>query len=169
MYLFYSWVISHFVISVKADEDLHKYMLEHSSLGQTLWKHKFPQDMEDKGKVRLSSEDEAEGMPLVPHQAHQAVRPPTPLVSPPDEVPTTSGTSYAPAAVGSVAAALAASTAEGGPSPDEVVVKKAVLVLMKHQMAALIQGKELPAPQPQARDILEVPYAVPAVGRDDTK
>ena len=64
-----SWVISHIVISVKADEELNKYMLECSGLGQMLWKHKFPQDMEDEGKVGLSSEDKAEGMPLVPHQA----------------------------------------------------------------------------------------------------
>ena len=50
-----------------------------------------------------------------------------------------------------------------------MVVKKAALVTMKHQMAALTQGEELPAPQPGARDIPEVLYAVPAVGRHDTK
>ena len=57
----------------------------------------------------------------------------------------------------------------GGPGPDEVVVKKAALVMTKCRMAALIWGQELPAPQPGVRDVLEVPYAVPAVGRDDTK
>ena len=104
-------------------------------------------------------------MPLVPHQECHAVRPPAPLVPPPTEAPTTLGLSSAPAAVG-----LSSSTAAaGGPGPDEVVVKKAALVMMKHQMAALIWGEELPAPQPGARDVPEVPYAMPAVGRDDTK
>ena len=119
--------------------------------------------MDDKGNVGLSSKDEAEGMPLVPHQADHAVRPPAPLVPPPAEVPTTSGLTSVPAAVGSAAAAV------GGPRLDEVVVKKAALVMMTHQMAALIQGEELPAPQPEARDVPEVPYAMPAVGRDYIK
>ena len=87
---------------------------------------------------------------------------PAPLVPPPTEATATPGLSSVLAAVGSAAAAV-------GPGPDEVVVKKAALVMMKHQMSALIQGEELPAPQPGARDVLEVPYAVPAVGRDDTK
>ena len=101
-------------------------------------------------------------MALVPHQSCCAVKPPAPLVQPPAKVPLTSMPSSAPAAVGLAAAA-------GGTGPDEVVVKKAALVMMKHQMAALIWGEELPAPQPQARDVPEVPYAMPAVGRDDTK
>ena len=73
--------------------------------------------MEDEGKVRLPSEDEAEGMPLVPHQACHAVRPPTSLVPSSTEVPLTSMLSSVPAAV-----RLAASTAgAGGPGSDEVV------------------------------------------------
>ena len=142
-------------------------MLECSHLGHTIWKHKAPQDTEDDGKVGLSSKDKAEGMPLVAHLACWAVRPPAPSVPPPTEATATPGPSSAPAAVGSAVAAAAA--AAGGPGPDEVVVKKAALVMMKHQMSALIQGEELPAPQPGARDIPEVPYAMPAVGRDDTK
>ena len=91
-----------------------------------------------------------------------AVRPPAPLVPPAAEVPPTLMLSSVPAAAGSAAA-------EEGPGLDEVVVKKAALVMMKHQMAALIWGEELPAPQPEARDVPEVPYVVSAVGRDDTK
>ena len=80
-------------------------MPECSGIGRTLWKHKFPQDTEDEGKIRLSIKDEAEGMPLVPHQAHQAVRPPAPCVPSPAEVPQTLMPSSVPAAVGSAAAA----------------------------------------------------------------
>ena len=123
-----SWVISCIVISVKADEDLNKYVLECSGLGQMLWKHKFPQDTEDEGKVRLSSKDEAEGMPLVSYQACHAVRPPASLVPSSAKVPLTSMPSSVPAAVGSAAPAAAA----GGPGLDEMVVKKAALVMMKH-------------------------------------
>ena len=94
------------------------------------WKHKFPLDTEDEEKVGISSEDEAQGMPLVDHQACLAVRP--------AQVPVTStatpGTSTTPSATAGSAAAAA--LAVGAPGPDEVVVKKAALVTMKRQVAA---------------------------------
>ena len=48
-------------------------------------------------------------------------------------------------------------------------MKKAVLVTMQKQMAALVRGEDLPAPQPGVREVQDVPYVVPAVGREDTK
>ena len=94
----------------------------------------------------------------------RAVRPQAPPVPPPTMATATPSLSSALDVIGS-----AASAAAGGPGPDEVVVKKAALVTMKSQVSALIWGEELSAPQPGAPDILEVPYTVPAVGRDDTK
>ena len=55
------------------------------------------------------------------------------------------------------------------PGPDEVIVKKAALVTMQKEMAALVRGEDLPAPQPGAREVQEVPYVVPVVGREDTR
>ena len=76
----------------------------------------------------LLSEDEAEGMPMVPHQARRAVCP-APAPAP------------APSATAGSAAAAPAS------GPGEVIVKKAALVSMKKQMAAIIRGEDLPAAQ----------------------
>ena len=59
------------LITVKADEDLNKYIFECSRLSCTLWKHHFPQDMEDEAAIGISSEDEVDGMPLVSHQARE--------------------------------------------------------------------------------------------------
>ena len=58
-----------------------------------------------------------------------------------------------------------------GPTPglDKVIVKKGALVTMQKQMAALVRGEDLPASQPGAREVQDVPYVVPAVGRDDTR
>ena len=36
-------------------------------------------------------------------------------------------------------------------------------------MAALVRSEDLPALQPGAREVQDVPYVVPAVGREDTK
>ena len=58
-----------------------------------------------------------------------------------------------------------------GPTPglDEVIVKRAALVTMQKQMAALVRGEDLPAPQPGGREFQDMPYVVPAVGREDTR
>ena len=58
-----------------------------------------------------------------------------------------------------------------GPTPglNEVIVKRAALVTMQKQMAALVRGEDLPAPQHGAREVQHVPYIVSAVGKEDTK
>ena len=61
-------------ISVCADEDLEKYVLETSKLCHTMFKCKCPGDTEDEALVGISSEDEAEDLDLDPAIAHQAVR-----------------------------------------------------------------------------------------------
>ena len=40
---------------------------------------------------------------------------------------------------------------------------------MQKQMAALVRGEDLPASQPGAREVQDMPYVVPAVGREETK
>ena len=153
------------LFAVKADEDLSKYVLECSRLSHTLWKHRFLQDTEDEAAVAISSEDEADSMPLVDHQVRRAVR------------PTPAAPALPAAAAGSTATVSTAATASMGtstdapqcPAPDEVVVKKSALLTMKRQMAALIQGEELPAGGAGARDTPDVPYQVPAIGREDTQ
>ena len=58
-----------------------------------------------------------------------------------------------------------------GPTPgtEEVIMKKAALVTVQKQMAALVRGEDLLASQPGAREVQDVPYVVPAVGGEDTK
>ena len=166
MLTFPGHITGHVVLfAVKADEDLSKYVLECSRLSCTLWKHHFPQDTEDEAAVGISSEDEADGMPLVDHQVRRVVRPTPAAPTPPA------------AAVGSAATISTAATASmgtstdapQGPTPDEVVVEKSALLTMKRQVAALIRGEELPAGQAGARGTSEVPYQVPAIGREDTQ
>ena len=170
--LIYMWINSgrvtgHVVIiTVKADEDLNKYVLECSRLGCTLWKHCFPQDTEDEAAIGISSEDEVDGMPLVDHQVRRAVRPTPAVPAPPRAAP--------PAAAGSAATVSTAATASTGtstdvPAPDEVIIKKSALFIMKRQVAALIQGEELSAGGADARDTPEVPYQVPTISREDTR
>ena len=130
-------------------------MLETLKLCCMMFKHKCPADTEDKAWVGISSEDEAEDLDLDPSIACQAVRQgaPAPIA----------GTSAAPsAAVGSAAAVV-------GPTPglDEVIVKRAALVTMQKQMAALVRGEDVP--QPGTREVQDVPYVVLVVGREDTK
>ena len=140
-------------IPVHADEDLEKYVLEMTQLCCTMW----TVDTEDEALVGISSEDEAEDLDLDPSIAHQAVRQSVPAPS--------AGTSTAPsAAVGSTAAVV-------GPTPglDEVIVKRAALVTMQKQLAALVRGEDLSAPQPGAREVEDVLYVVLAVGREDTR
>ena len=118
-----------------------------------MFKCKCPADTKDEALVGISSEDEAEDLDLDPAIAHQAVRQGAPAP--------VAGTSAVP---------LAAATVAGPtPGPDEVIMKKAALVTMQKQMAALVRGEDLPASQPGAREVQDVPYVVLAVGREDTK
>ena len=55
------------------------------------------------------------------------------------------------------------------PGPEEVIMKKAALVNVQKQMAALVRGEDLPASQPGAREVQDVPYVVAVVGGEDTK
>ena len=151
------------LITVKADEDLNKYILKCSRLGHTLWKHHFPQDTEDEAAIGISSKDEVDGMPLVDHQARRAVRPTPAVPIPPSTAPS--------AAARSAAATVSTGTSMDvpqGPAPDEVIVKKSALLSMKRQMAALIHGEELPAGEAGVRGTSEVPHQVPTIGREDT-
>ena len=107
------------LITVKADEDLNKYVLEHSRLGHTLWKHWFPEDTEDEAAVGISTEDEADGMPLVDHQVRRAVRP-TPAASVP---PPSAAVSAATASTAATASMGTSTDAPQGPAPGKVVVK----------------------------------------------
>ena len=138
-------------ISVHADEDLEKYVLETSKLCCTMFKLKCPADTEDEALVGISSEDEAEDMDLDPAITHWAVRQAlAPIV----------GTSEVPSAeVRSMAAVTGLIH-----GPEEVIMKKAVLVTVQKQMAALVRGEDL-----LAREVQDVPYVVPAVGGEDTK
>ena len=154
MVLLFTWLTyQSLCISVCADEDLEKYVLETSKLCCTMFKCKCPTDTEDEALVGISSGDEAEDLDLDPAITHQAVRQgtPAPIV----------GTSAVPSAAATVAGPT--------PGPDEVIVKKAALVTMQKQMSALVRGEDLPASQPGAREVLDVPYVVPAVGREDTR
>ena len=94
---------------------------------------------------------EAEDLDLDPAITHQAVRQAPVLIV---------GTS-------GVLSAEAMSTAAATgpiPGPEEVIMKKAALVTVQRQMAALVRGEDLPA-----REVQDVPYVVPAVGGEDTK
>ena len=144
-------------ISVHADEDLEKYVLETSKLCCTMFKHKCPGDTEDEALVGISSEDEAEDLDLDPAIACRAVRQgaSAPIV----------GTSGVPSAEVRSMAAAAGPT----PGPEEVIMKKAALVTVQKQMAALVRGEDLLASQPGAREVQDVPYVVPVVGGEDTK
>ena len=112
---------------------------------------KCPADTEDEALVGISSEDEAEDMDLDLAIAHRAVR------QAPILIVGTSGVLSAkvmsmPAATGPV------------PGPEEVIMKKAALVTVQKQMAALVRGEDL-----LAREVQDVPYVVPVVGGEDTK
>ena len=91
--------------------------------------------MEDKAAIGISSEDKADGMPLVDHQARRAVRPTSAVPTPPSAAPPAADSS---AATASAAATASTSTSTDVPAPDEVIVKKSALFTMKRQVAALI-------------------------------
>ena len=139
MWIFAGHITSHVVIfTVKADEDLNKYVLECSRLGCTLWKHCFPQDTEDKATIGISSEDEADGMPLVDHQVRRAVRPTPAVPAPPRAAPLAAAGSTADVSTVATANTGASTYVTQGPALDEVVVKKSALLTMKRQVVALI-------------------------------
>ena len=138
-------------ISVRADEDLEKYVLETSKLCCKMFKLKCPADTEDEALVGISSEDEADDMDLDPAITHQAVRQAPVLIV---------GTS----GVLSTEVMLMAAATGPIPGPEKVIMKKAALVTVQKQMAALVRGEDL-----LAREVQDVPHVVLAVGREDTK
>ena len=138
-------------ISVHADEDLEKYVLETLKLCCTMFKLKCPADTEDEALVGISSEDEAEDMDLDLAITRWAVRQAPVLIVGTSGVLSTEVMSMA-AATGPI------------PGPEEVIMKKAALVTVQNQMAALVRGEDL-----LAREVQDVPYVVPAVGGEDTK
>ena len=132
-----------FLISVLADEDLLKSVLECSELLASSWKRYHPSDTEDEELVGLSSEDEVEGLATQPRVARKGARVPAAV---PVEV-------------------HAAVPAQPQPSADEVLVKKRALKQVKQQVSALLHGEDLPEGA-QAREVAEVPYQLPAVPRE---
>ena len=67
---------------------------------------------------------------------------------------------------GNICSPSAAATVAGPTlGPDEVIVKKAALLTMQEQMAALVRGEDLPASQPGVREVQDVPYVVPGGGK----
>ena len=105
------------------------------------YKAEHTSDTKDGAEVGLSSEDEAEGLPLSPGIAYW-------------------GPAAAPAAPAS-----AAPVSAGG---DEVVVKKRALKRVKQQVSTLLRGEDLPEGA-QAREVAEVPYQLPPVPREATE
>ena len=109
-------------------------MLECSILKVSRWKLEHPSDTEDETLVRLSSEDEAEGLDAIPRVTRQKVR---------------------WSSCGSRVTSACCPAAE-----DKVLVKKRALKWMKQQVSALLQGEDLPKGT-QAREVAEVPYQIP--------
>ena len=108
-----------FLISVLADEDLLKSLLECSELMISAWKRDHPSNAEDDTVVRLSSKDEAEGLATAPGVARQGSRGPAAVL---EEVP-------------------AAVLAEPHPAGDVVVVKKRALKWVKQQCQLFFVGR----------------------------
>ena len=67
----FNWSL--FFISVIADADLMKSVLEMSRLLSLPYKAEHPSDTEDRLEVGLSSEDEAEGLPADPGRAQRGI------------------------------------------------------------------------------------------------
>ena len=125
-------------VSVLADQDLLKSVLECSALMVSCWKVEHPLDIEDNITIRLSSEDEAVGLDAAPRVARH---------------------SFSELAPTEVPAPL-----EPHLRDDEVVVKKRALKQVK-QVSALLHGEDLPKGT-QAREVPEVLYQIPAVPRE---
>ena len=126
-----------FVISVLADEDLLKLVLECSALQVSHWKVDHPSDTEEDITVGLSSKDEAEGL------------------EPTLGVARCGSSGHAPVSLDSHPVA----------NVDEVLVKKRALKWVKQQVSALLHGEDLPEGA-QAREVAKVPYQIPAVPRE---
>ena len=125
------------VISVLADEDLLKSVLECSVLMVSHWKVDHQLDTEEDVTVGISSEDEAEDLEPAPGVARcrsggHAPTPPEPH----------------PAA-----------------EDNKVVVKERALKWVKQQVSALLHVEDLPEGA-QAREVTEVPYQIPAIPRE---
>ena len=103
-----------FLISVIADADLMKSVLETLRLLMLPYKVEHPSDTKDGHEVGLSSEDEVEGLPADPGMAHRGV---------------VTGPAPAPA--------------PEPRREDEVVVKKRALNRVKQQVGALLRGEGL--------------------------
>ena len=132
-----------FLVSVLADGDLLRLVLECLELMILAWKRDHPSNTKDDTVDRLSSEDKVEGLATIPGVARWGSRGPAAV---PAEVP-------------------AAVLAEPYPAGDEVVVKKRALKWVKQQVSALLCGEDLPEGA-QAREVSKVPYQVPAVPRE---
>ena len=130
----------YFLISVLADSNLLKSVLECSPLKASSWMDHHPSDTEDEVALGLSSEDEAEGLDAVPGVSHHSFS-------------------------GPARELVATAAAVPQPAQDEVVVKKRALKRVKQQVSALIHGEDLPEGA-QAREIAEVPYQIPSVSRE---
>ena len=133
-----------FLVSVLANSDLLKSVLECSELVTSLWKCGHPSDTEEDPVVGLSSEDEAAGLEPESRVARHSFGDPASAGAPaPTEV-------LAP---------------KPHPAGDEVLVKRRVLKRVKQQVSALLCGEDLPKGA-QAREVAEVPYQIPAVPRE---
>ena len=123
-----------------ADEDNVKDILLTSPLMVSWYRTEHPSDTEDEGDVGLLSEDEAEGLDP---EAGVVWRGQASRVGRPEGV--------TPTPVGE----------------DEVLVKKWALRRVKQQVSSLLRGEDLPEGA-EAHEVAEVPYQLPAVGRDAT-
>ena len=108
-----NWLLFLFFVSVIADVDLMKAVLEMSRLLTSPYKAEHPSDTEDGLEVGLSSEDEVEGLPADPGRACRGI---------------VTGTAPAPAT---------APESKGG---NKVVVKKRALRRVKQQVSTLLRG-----------------------------
>ena len=111
---YFPWSLFLFFVSVIADVDLMKLVLDMSRLLTSLYKAMHPSDTEDRLEVGLSSEDEAEGLPADPGRAHRGI------------------------ATGPAPAPATAPEPTGG---DKVVVKKRSLRRVKQQVSMLLRKK----------------------------
>ena len=122
------------LVSVLADEDLLKLVLECLDLVVSSWKRDRP-DTKDDVLVGLSSEDEVEGLATQPRVARKGAG--------------------VPAAVPAEVSVSVPAVSQ--PSADEGLVKKRALKQVKQQVSALVWGEDLPEGA-QARKVAEVPY-----------
>ena len=136
-------ILLHFLISVLADSDLLKMVLECSELVNSLWKPGHPSDTEEDPAVGLSSEDEVAGLEPEPRVARHSFRGlPLQGLQPLQRFPHPTHS-----------------------SGDELLVKKWALKWVKQQVSALLHGEDL-SRGAEAREVADIPYQVPAVLRE---